>query len=167
VGLCIKECPDPSVSIFTVRPTIYQGGDMEQDHRVLLGKILGEIYRLQRGNEDVSCPASDSHIFALLNGFEGAINEELNRIGFVTEAEVRAVMDVLEPIWLDKEKLDAFKGFYDIEHKLEAVGVGRSKAIGILKFLHANQQFTDVIKKMDTSGSPIECRTFELDEWDV
>ncbi len=132
---------------------------------VLLGKLLAEVYRLQK-KADIST-ADDAHIYALKNGFESAIENEIERTGFISNAQVKHAMDVLTPYWEDKEKLDSFKGFYDIESKLAAGGVDRTDAIRIFRFLQANGQFTDVLEKMDSSGSPSECRTFEISEWDV
>ncbi|MGZ4977010.1 MAG: hypothetical protein ACXV8O_07655 [Methylobacter sp.] len=140
---------------------------MENESKLLLGKILGEIYRIQRSSEEVSCPASDCQIYALLNGFEDAVNQELEMIGFISSDQVRSVVDVLEPIWQDVEQLKAFKGFYDIERELQNRGVDRSAAIRVLKYLKANNQFIDIIGKMDSSGSPSECRRFDLSDWDV
>jgi hypothetical protein len=138
---------------------------MDKETGLILGKILGEIYRIQRSTEGISCSASDSHIFALLHGFEHAAKEEIERLGFVSEDQLKAVMDVLEPIWLNPEKLAEFKGFYDIERTLKSHGVDRSDAIRILTYLNANGQFTEVIDKMDSSGSPSECRKFDISKW--
>ncbi len=140
--------------------------DNENENKIFFGKILGEIYRMQQSSKDMSCP-SDAHIYALLNGFEDAINQELMYVGKISSTEVKSVMDVLDPIWKDQEKLNNFKGYYDIEHELEAKGVDRSAAIRILKYLKANGQFTEVIARMDTTYSPTECRTFELTNWDI
>ncbi|MDR3480341.1 MAG: hypothetical protein P4L91_06460 [Burkholderiaceae bacterium] len=132
---------------------------------VLLGKLLAEVYRVQR-NLGVAT-MDDATIYALRNGFETAIDDELERIGFVSKAQVKHVMDVLDPIWQDPTQLAAFKGFYDIERELEDGGVDRPTAITVLTYLNAKGQFTEVIAKMDTSHSPSECRTFELGKWEL
>jgi hypothetical protein len=135
------------------------------NNAILLGKLLAETYRIQR---KLGIPSvDDAKIYALLNGFESAIDDELQRIGFVSKEQETHVMDVLNPIWEDPDKLASFKGFYDIENELKAGGVDRTTAIAVLKYLNAHGQFTDVIAKMDTSGSPSECRTFNLDKWDA
>jgi hypothetical protein len=139
---------------------------MDKETATFLGKILGEIYRIQRDSDQMSCGASDSQIYALRNGFEHAAREELERVGYVSEADLKSVMDVLDPIWLDKTRLEKFNGFYDIEDDLKEKGVDRYTAIRILRYLYSNHQFVELIKKMDSSGSPAECRRFELDEWD-
>jgi hypothetical protein len=132
---------------------------------LLLGKLLAEVYRVQRKLEIPT--ADDATIYGLRNGFETVVAEELERIGFVSKAQVKHVMDVLDPIWQDPTKLVAFKGFYDIERELESGGVDRTTAIAVLTYLNAHGQFTDVIAKMDTSGSPGECRKFDLSKWEI
>lgn len=133
-------------------------------NQLLLGKLLGEIYRLQR-KTDTPCSASDATIYGLLNGFEETTQDELERVGVVTKEQVKHAGDVLNAVWDDQEKMANFKGFYDIEHKLAAGGVDRIDAIKIITYFKANNSFQDLIEKMDTSGSPGECRTFELDKW--
>jgi hypothetical protein len=132
---------------------------------LLLGKLLAEVYRVHRKLEIPT--ADDATIYGLRNGFETVVAEELERIGFVSKAQVKHVMDVLDPIWQDPTKLAAFKGFYDIERELESGGVDRTTAIAVLTYLNAHGQFTDVIAKMDTSGSPSECRKFDLSKWEI
>ncbi len=112
------------------------------------------------------CSASDAQIYGLLNGFEGSINEIIERTGDISSEKVQAVMDVLEPIWADEEKLKAFKGYYDIESDLGRRGVNRGDAIAILRYLKANHQFTAIIEKMDSNHSPTECRSFDLTDLD-
>lgn len=139
--------------------------EREKQNRILLGKILGEVYRIQK-HGNVPFGPSEANLFGLLNGFEHVIDEELEGIGFVSRDSLMAVINVLSPIDNDPEKLKAFKGFYDIEHELQKHGVDRSTAIRILTYLNANHQFQGLIAKMDTSGSPSECRTFEISKWD-
>ena len=132
---------------------------------LLLGKLLAEIYRLQK-NANVPT-VDDACIYGLKNGFESAIRDEVERIGSISGQQLKHVMNVLEPIWQNKAKLAAFKGFYDIERELADGGVDRTDAIHILTYLSQTGQFAEVIAKMDSSNSPGECRTFKLDEWDV
>ncbi|HCB12101.1 MAG TPA: hypothetical protein DEP36_00820 [Gammaproteobacteria bacterium] len=139
---------------------------MDKDTKRLFGRLFGEVFRIQKAMPDVACAVSDAQIYGLLNGFEDAINELLERTGDISAEKVKAVMDMLEPIWADEEKLKNFTGFYGIERALQQQGVDRSDAIAILRYLKANHQFTDVIEKMDSSDSPTECRRFELTEWD-
>ena len=128
------------------------------------GKILGEMYRIQN-KLNMPCPASDAHIYGLLNGFEEAIEYEFKE-NIITSSEVNDVCDVLDEIWKDKAKMDAFTGFYEIENKLKAKGIDRFRAIPILKYIYAQNRFEELIDKMDTNNSPMECRTFKLGEFD-
>ena len=140
---------------------------MDQQTRVLLGKVLGEIYRIERRIQSMPCPADDSQVFGLVNGFETAIDQELESIGFISSDQVDAVADVLEPIFLDPEKLKKFKGFYDIESELESGGVDRAMASVILTYFNLKSRFSNVISKMDSSDSPTECRTFKPSDFEV
>lgn len=134
------------------------------NNQILLGKILGEIYRLQK-NQDVPCGAEEARIYGLLNGFESVIEEELESIGFVSKEQLSHTVKVLNEIWNDPEEMGSFKGFYDIENDLQRGDVDRSTAMRVLTYLDANNSFSDLISKMDSSDSPSECRTFTLDKW--
>lgn len=139
---------------------------MDKESKILFGKILGEIYRLQRASDNVACSASDGQIYALLNGFESAIDDVVEQTGFIESEKIDAVIDVIDPIWIDQEKMKAFKGFYDIERELQKRGVDRADAIRVLTYLKANHQYIELIAKMDSSNSPAECRRFDISEWD-
>lgn len=132
--------------------------------KILFGKLLGEIYRIQ--NRNGYSPVSEARIYGLLNGFEGVINEEIDDIGIVTEEEVIKVMDILDTYHLDLDELENLSGYYDIESDLNKENISRSKAIKILTYLNANGQYDHVIKKFNSSNSPVECKTFELNDWD-
>ena len=139
---------------------------MNKESKLLFGKTLGELYRIQSNSENISCPAEPAQIFGLLNGFENVIEEEIERIGTVTNEELKKVITVLNEHWIDLEKREKFDGFYVIESKLKNVGIDRYKAIPILKYLKANHQFLELIEKMDSENSPSECRNFDLNEFE-
>lgn len=139
---------------------------MEKETKILLGKILGEIYRIEKRLPEMACPATQGQIYGLLNGFENSIDDELEMTGFVPKEHVEIVGQVLDEIWLDKEKLNSFKGFYDIERKLSSMGVDRGQANKILRYFSADDRFVEIIEKMDTSDSPSESRRFNLSEFD-
>lgn len=140
--------------------------EKEMQNRLLLAKLLGEIYRIQK-QSGVPCVAEDAQIYGLLQGFEDVVDEELARIGYVSKEKLSFVIDVLDSINRDDERVSAFRGFYDIEDELQKGGVDRVAAIRILTFLNANGQFNALIAKMDSSNSPHECRTFNLGPWDA
>ena len=138
----------------------------EQAKKILMGKILGEIYRLQRRINDMPCKRGDQQIYGLLHGIEEAIEEELNT-GWLSNEKLELVAKALDEFDLDPEKKKAFKGFYDIEYGLKAAGLSRGEIYKAVKYLKAGGQFIDLIDRMDSSGSPSECRTFLESEYDV
>lgn len=138
---------------------------MEKENKILLGKLLGEIYRLQK-NTDIPVGSSAGQIYGLLNGFEGAIDEELEMIGFIPQQQVDAVGSIMDEIYVNPDKMNAFKGFYELEPEFEAAGIDRGQANKIIRYYYASNRFTELIDKMDTSGSPTESRRFTLSEWD-
>lgn len=130
---------------------------------LLLGKILGEVYRIQRkiglGTE------GNDVVFGLRHGFESVLDETFRDIGGISTAQLNAVDSVLEKYFAEPAKLSAFTGFYEIEYKLQALGVDRGTAMTILTYQKATGRYDSIIDKMNCSGSPVECRTFELDQW--
>lgn len=138
---------------------------MEKATKQLLGKILGEIYRLQT-NTQIPCAASEGRIYGLLHGVEEAIDSELERVGFIPANKVLAMVEILDAINLDEEKLANFKGYRQIEHLVHSNDISRGEASVILKYFKGEDMFTDIIEKMDTTNSPYELRTFELSEFD-
>jgi hypothetical protein len=133
--------------------------------KFLFGKILGEIYRIQRRMD--ACPVKESTVYGLLNGFESVIDDEISSIGFVSKEDVSAVADVLDEYFLDEKKLEKLKGYYDIEPALERRGISRSKAMIILTYFKLNGQYTNVIEKFNSQHSPVECKTFEPHWWEL
>lgn len=140
---------------------------MDNDTKRFLGSVLGEVYRIQRRIDPPMCEKDDSTIYGLLHGFEHVIDEQLELVGWVSEADVEAVSDILGPIWEDEAKLASFKGYYDIERPLKAAGIERAKALKILRYFLAAGQFEELIHKMDTSNSPIEARKVRLRNSDL
>lgn len=139
---------------------------MEKENKILLGKILGEIYRLQKNTSKMAVSASSGQIYGLLNGFEDAIENELEMIGFVSQKDVIAVGELLDEIYLDKTKMANFKGFYDLETKFSELGIDRGKANKIIRYYYADDRFEELINMMDSSGSPSESRKFKLRDYD-
>ncbi|PYF70588.1 hypothetical protein [Pedobacter nutrimenti] len=110
--------------------------------------------------------ASSGQIYGLLNGFEDAIDHELEMIGFVTQDEINGVGKILDEFFLDESKMANFKGFYDLEHKFSKIGVDRGQANKILRYYYADGSFEELIDEINTSDSPSESRTFNLRDYD-
>src|SRR5207249_1164205 len=104
----------------------------------------------------------DATISGLLRGMESVIDEQLSSMEFILKDLVKKAADILQAYFDDPAK--EFSGYYQIERELEAAGIDRVTAIHIFKYFNADHSFEEVIAKMDTSGSPTECQTFDLGE---
>ncbi|WP_226619859.1 hypothetical protein [Cytobacillus firmus] len=133
--------------------------------KILFGKLIGETYRIQ--NREGYCSVSEATIYGLLNGFEYVIDEEIKKIGYISTEEMQIVGDVLNEYFIDEDKLNSLSGYYEIEPKLDKHGISRWKAISIITYYKANNQFTNVIEKFNTSGSPVECKNFEIPDYEL
>jgi len=130
---------------------------MDTETKLFLGKILGEVYRMQKRAE-VPVPVADDTLYGLLNGFEFVIDEMLADLGHVTHEQLSAMEEVLDRYYKDPVALANLKGFYDIEDELKQRGISRGKAITLIKYFRAGEHFTAVLDKFDTSNSPGEVR---------
>jgi hypothetical protein len=134
------------------------------DSKFLLGKLLGEIYRVERKLE-MDTDVSDETIHGLLNGIESYIDAETpSPIG---KDKVEKLTQVLNEYFTDAQKLNGLKGYYDIEKRLEELGyqVDRMDAYEIIRNLKAQGKFERVIQKFDSLDSPEELRTFKMDNF--
>ncbi|MGI2294158.1 hypothetical protein [Paenibacillus sp. GXUN7292] len=105
-------------------------------------------------------------MYGLLNGMETIVDEEISRIGFISNEKFSAMCKILDGYFYDQTNLDKFRGFYDIESELNSVGVDRSEAIRILTYLKANGSYEELIDKMNSQYSPVECKRFKVSELD-
>ena len=135
---------------------------MEKDLKLLFGKILGELYRIQYKSSPSICNVTEATIYGLLRGFETVIDDEIEKIGFISPQQLEYAENILNEYFENEDKLNNLKGFYDIEQKLKDGNVNRAEAITIFKYLKANEQFTGVIEKMNSQSSPHECKKFEI-----
>lgn len=138
----------------------------EQQTKAFLGKILGEVYRIQRHLEIPNAPDTAT-VYGLLNGIEAEIDQQLEHVGFVSTAKLDVVEDVLDEFDQSETKMEAFKGFYDIERRLSDAGVSRVDAMRIFRYLKANDRFISIIDKMDSSHSPSELRNSDIRDDEV
>lgn len=139
---------------------------MDRQTKLVLARLLGENFRLQRRSGAGICPIGIEKIYALVAGIEPIIDEIFN-IDPVTKDQLDHAVSVFDEVERDEAKLAAFKGFYDIEDKLASGGVDRPTAIVILRYLNAFGGYSSLIRKMNSSDSPSECREFRLDQFDV
>lgn len=139
---------------------------MDKETKLVFGKILGEIYRIQNKMDNASYLVGSETIYGLLNGFEETLDQEIGNLSFISSEEVAYVSSVLNEYHINEQRLSTFNGYYNIEHKLLSRGIDRIKAKRIVTMFKIEGRFQNVIDKMDTSGSPGECRTFEIPEYE-
>ena len=141
----------------------------DKETKIFFGKILGEIYRLQKSFSfrGVTDSVSNARIYGLLNGIEREINSEIQEIGFISEEKVLAVESILIEYIEDENKLKTFKGYQNLEDKFKQKNIEKSVAITILKYLYTQSRFSPIIERLDSTNSPIEFQNLELDEYDI
>ena len=137
---------------------------MERDFKLFFGVILGEVYRLQKMiNEDL-CPAGDSTIYGLVNGIEDVIDSQIDLSRLINSEQMENANSILRENYISEEKIAEFNGFYDIEEELNDLGIDRALAIRIFKYIKGRGDFPELFEKMDSAGSPGECRGFNINE---
>ncbi|MGL5412019.1 hypothetical protein [Cetobacterium sp.] len=130
---------------------------MEKDYKILLGKILGEVYELQ----GEYCKESEGTIYGLKNGFEFVLDEVIKSDYKITNEDYNNFVKILDEIYYNKENLENFKGYYCIEEKMQKVNIDREKANYLFTYFKKNGGFYELIVKLDSNDSPSELRTFE------
>ena len=143
---------------------------MEKDFKMFFGKILGEIYRIQKHINPEICKVRDSKIYGLLNGFENVINEEVNNYDFVSKEDLISLGKIMDDIRINnRTKNSNFKGYYEIEDELKRQGknIDRATAITIIKYYLSENKFIDLVKKFDTENSPDEMRKINFEKDDI
>lgn len=131
---------------------------MDPQLKQSLGFILGEIFRLQ-SHLNMKVP-SDAAIYGLTHGVEFMIDGIVRRKGDLVPSEaVRNVITVLATYEDDPER--ELVGYFDIEPRLDALGIDRTAAVRILTFLKAAGLFPGTFTRLNNENSPPECRTFD------
>ena len=138
----------------------------DDPNTMLLARILAEIYRIQNALDGMATGGSPAQIYGLLNGFDAAIDDEIEVSEGISNEQLEAAAEVLDPIFSDPAKLRKFTGFYDVENELAKRGVSRVDAIKILTYWKAAHRFEELIAKMNSANSPVECKRFELDDFE-
>ncbi len=127
---------------------------MDVELKAVLGKMLGEIFRIQK-HLDMPRPA-DHVIYGLKVGMEHVLDEQLS---FISQSQYNSVCEILNR-YIDNP--EALSGFYVIEDELKNRGVSRDVAIVILTYLKLCGSYIDVIERLDSDNSPMQCRTFDV-----
>jgi hypothetical protein len=121
---------------------------MDDKNMLAMGRILGEIYRLQKEINPEMCTASESDIYALLNGVQSRIDYHLTgELSGIHPEYVTAIYD----------GLDTGKGYYGIVDAIEDAGYKHDtmKILTVLRYTLLDDRYTDTIEKVLNSDQRI------------
>ena len=130
----------------------------------LLARILGEIFRLQR-KLGVPVPVNSGTVYGLLNGVGAALEAVVGDRWYDSD-RVHEATAVLSKVLYNRRQLELFEGFCDLEPAWQEARFDRADAIVLLTYLYNRGLFVELIDKMDSDRSPMECRTFQLGVFD-
>ncbi len=141
-----------------------------RENKLLMGRVLGELFRVQR-KLGMPCAVGDEDIYGLIAGIEPAIDELLNVRESVDRALVNEVAAALDYFFNHPERLKGFQGYYDLEAQLQERGFvdphgKRGWIMKILDWFAADGRYHELIEKMNSPRSPIECKTFGPNEYE-
>jgi hypothetical protein len=129
---------------------------MDSELKLVLGKMLGEVYRVQRAQG--ICQVPDSKIFGLLNGVEEALDSEFENLSVISNSQISVVCDHLDPYFKGEKPIEEMPSFLNFRMELEQHGISHSKLIDILKYLHASGSYTEEIDRLGN---------FKLSDYDI
>lgn len=118
---------------------------MDSELKLVLGKMLGEVYRIQRAQG--ICQISDSRIFGLLNGIEEEVEAEINGLESISKSQVEVVRDYLTPYYNKEIDLEELPSFLHARLELEREGISHSDLIIILKYLKSKNSYVEEIDR--------------------
>ena len=123
------------------------------------GRILGEVYRLQKRIDPDMCQASEADVYGLLNGIERNVEYHLFR-----------EQEPIDPAFVDAvyDGLESDNGYYGLAGVLESKGfkVDKSKIKRVLKWIQADGRYPEAIEKVQSSNSPAELKNLTLNEYE-
>jgi len=137
---------------------------MEQSLKMFLGKVLGEVYKIQYDNDESKCSVDKAKIYGLLNGIEPVVNSIMNEIDIITQDDIKIVTNILEPIFRDINIYEKYGGFHIMLNELEKQGINKSKSLTIFTYLKSNCQFVNFFDKiMCTQLTPLAFKELETE----
>lgn len=128
---------------------------MEKELKLALGKILGEVYRLQIQAEPNIASTSGATAYGLINGFEETINEQLENLKEITSIDVQKVRGVLQPIFDDPNR--RISGSYEFKQlkydevwqQANSKGIEEAKFTIVLNYFMANDEYVGLLKAIE------------------
>jgi len=140
---------------------------LDRKTKLLFGRLLGEIYRLQRRQDESMVPAGPGEIYGLIQGFDWVVDQVLETFGTVTEKDLKAVADLFDHLEENPMKLKKLTGFYDIEEQLSARGINREKAMALFTYFRAGDKFAAVLDALDRGNSPGELQRLKPHDTEI
>ena len=120
---------------------------MQKEQKQLLGKILGEVYKMH-DRRGLHYPASKATIYGLTHGMETIIDDELDRIGWVSSEAMQAIMAIFASISDNPTKLAAFEGYADISDRLAAAKISKETLITVVKYMQADFMYPEMVHRI-------------------
>ena len=128
---------------------------VDRDLTLTLGKVLGEIYELQK-QQGVS-RVDNGHIYGLLHGFEEALRSEFENLTFVSKEEVDVVFRYFSPYIEAETETDNLPPFDQTRSQMEKQGIDQEKLVTILRYLNASDRLNVDVNQLGnfelTSGN--------------
>ena len=113
---------------------------MDNELKLFLGKLFGEIYKIQK--KQGVCDKSETRIFGLLNGFEEEIRSEFEGLNFYSQDKVNAVCDKLHPYYTKEKNINDMPSFLQFRMELEHESrINHTEVIDILKYLYSKNAY--------------------------
>jgi hypothetical protein len=115
-----------------------------QQTKLLLGKVLGELYLFRRRMDAIRAgDVEDSKIYGLINGIEHVIDAEIPTP--ITDSQYRAAQDVLKQF--DNGQRTPLE-YHEVEPLFRHRGMDAGVAVTILKHIALEGRFSEVLRRM-------------------
>ncbi|MCB9681377.1 MAG: hypothetical protein H6733_07870 [Alphaproteobacteria bacterium] len=134
---------------------------MDSETKLYLGRLFGEVFRMQKRLDPDMVQVSDANIYGLLNGMETAFDNVFRDFNPITDAEYTAVEDVLDAADRSGKTVDYWN---DLEPALGRGRDGKMPIVYICRFIYNDNRFHSVISDM---RKPAELHRIELQEDDI
>lgn len=109
--------------------------------------------------QGVNCSVPFDIVYGLQNVFEVVLDKVIGDYK-ITMEDYQNFVNILNPIYNNKENLSKFTGYYDIEEKMKEVGIDCKKAILLFNYFNRKKSYIELIKKLNLPNSPDELKIF-------
>lgn len=129
---------------------------MDRNTKFALGKILGEIYKIQR-HLNIPVPLHDYEVYGLLKGMEDVVDMRIQNIEYISQDKIDRVVSVLNKHFQNPGQTN-LSGYFAIKDELEEGGfeIAQGEAVSIMQYIKAQHSFEDIIDGLHLNLEPIE-----------